>query len=703
MKAIPLACAILCLATFVLAQQQGRDSGGMNPFFTKYDTPFETPPFHLIKYEHYMPAFQKGMEEQKREIDAIVSNPQPPTFQNTIEAFERSGLLLDRVSNVFYSLQGANTSDEIQKIANEVAPLLSKHRDDINLHEKLFQRVKSVHGQRTKLGLNAEQSKLLVDMYKGFVRGGANLPSDKKERFRKINEELSLLGLKFDENVLKETNNFKLVIEKKEDLDGLPPSVIDGAAGAAKKAGLEGKWVFTVHKPSMIPFLQYATNRAVREKLLKAYISRGDHNNEYDNKTVIATMASLRVERAYLLGYKTHADFVEEKNMSKTPSAVYTFLNKLWKPALKNAKKERDEMQALIRKEGGTFKLEPWDWWYYAEKVRKAKYDLDENELRPYFLLDNVRKGAFEVARRLYGLQFVERNDIPKYIDEVTVFEVKRRDGSHVGILYTDYFPRPGKQAGAWCGGYRGQEWRGDVMTTPLVTNVGNFSRPTGDKPALLSPDEVRTLFHEFGHALHALLQNQTYRTLSVPGDFVELPSQIMENWAFHPQVLELYARHYKTGDVIPQELVDKIEKSAKFNQGFVTVEYLSACFLDMNWHSLATADKIDANAFEKKSLENIQLIPEIVVRYRSPYFSHIWSAGGGYDAGYYYYIWAAVLDADAFEAFKEKGLFDQTTARAFLENVLEKGATDEAMKQYEKFRGKKPSIEPLLKRRGLL
>ncbi|MDP2885299.1 MAG: M3 family metallopeptidase [Ignavibacteria bacterium] len=703
MKAIPLACAILCLAKFVLAQQQGRDAAGMNPFFTKYDTPFETPPFHLIKYEHYMPAFQKGTEEQKREIDAIVGDPQPPTFQNTVEAFERSGLLLDRVSNVFYSLQGANTSDEIQKIANEVAPVLAKHRDDINLHEKLFQRVKSVHGQRTRLGLNAEQSKLLVDMYKGFVRGGANLPSDKKERFRKINEELSLLGVKFDENVLKETNSFKLAIEKKEDLDGLPPNVIDGAAGAAKKAGLEGKWVFTVHKPSMIPFLQYATNRAFREKLLSAYISRGDRNNEYDNKTVIATMASLRVERAHLLGYKTHADFVEEKNMSKTPSAVYTFLNKLWKPALKNAKKERDEMQVLIRKEGGTFKLEPWDWWYYAEKVRKAKYDLDENELRPYFLLDNVQKGAFEVARRLYGLQFVERNDIPKYIDEVTVFEVKRRDGSHVGILYTDYFPRPGKQAGAWCGGYRGQERRGDVTTTPLVTNVGNFSRPTGEKPALLSPDEVRTLFHEFGHALHALLQNQTYRTLSVPGDFVELPSQIMENWAFHPQVLELYARHYKTGDVIPQALVDKIEKSAKFNQGFVTVEYLSACFLDMNWHSLANSDQVDANAFEKKSLDKIQLIPEIVVRYRSPYFSHIWSAGGGYDAGYYYYIWAAVLDADAFEAFKEKGLFDQTTARAFLENVLERGATDEAMKQYEKFRGKKPSIEPLLKRRGLL
>jgi peptidyl-dipeptidase Dcp len=389
--------------------------------------------------------------------------------------------------------------------------------------------------------------------------------------------------------------------------------------------------------------------------------------------------------------------------MSKTPAAVYEFLNKLWTPALKNAKKERDEMQALIRKEGGTFKLEPWDWWYYAEKVRKAKYDLDENELRPYFLLDNVRKGVIDVATRLYGIQFEERKDISTYAEDVTVFEVKRKDGSQVGILYTDYFPRPGKQAGAWCGGYRSQERRGDALVTPLITNVGNFSRPTGDKPALLSPDEVATLFHEFGHALHALLQNQTYRSLSVPGDFVELPSQIMENWAFDPEVLRLYARHYQTGEPIPQSLIDKIQKSEKFNQGFITVEYLSACFLDMDWHSLNNPELVDAGAFETKSLNKIQLIPEIVVRYRSTYFAHIWSAGGGYDAGYYYYIWAAVLDADAFEAFKEKGLFDQATAKAFLENVLEKGATDDAMKQYEKFRGRKPSIEPLLKRRGLL
>ncbi len=703
MKSLFFTSAIVCLVSLIAAQEQRKEPAGMNPFFAKYNTPFETPPFNLIKSEHFIPAFLEGIKYQKMEIDAIVTNPELPTFKNTVEVIERSGLALDNVGSVFYGLQGANTNDDLQKIANEIAPIMSKHHDDINLNAKLFWRVKAVYEQREKLGLNAEQMKLLDDMYKNFVRGGANLSLEKKERFRKINKELSLLGLKFDENVLKETNNFRLVVEKKQDLEGLPQSVIDGAADAAKKAGMDGKWVFTVQKPSMIPFLQYAKNRALREVLLKAYITRGDHNNEFDNKAVVSKIASLRVERANLLGYKTHADYVEERNMSKTPEAVYELLNKLWEPALTNAMKERDALQELEKKEGGTFKLEPWDWWYYAEKERKAKYDLDENELRPYFLLENVRKGAFDVASKLYGLQFIERKDIAKYVDDMTAFEVKRSDGSHLGILYTDYFPRSGKQAGAWCGSFRGQEWRDGMMVTPLVYNVGNFSRPTGGKPALLSPEEVGTLFHEFGHALNALLQNQTYRSLSVPGDFVELPSQIMENWAFDPEVLHMYARHYKTGEIIPQALIDKVSKSEKFNQGFITVEYLAACFLDMDWHSLTSPTLVDANELEQKSLDKIKLMPEIVVRYRSTFFKHIWSAGGGYDAGYYYYIWAAVLDADAFEAFKEKGLFDQATAKAFMEHVLAKGATDDAMKQYEKFRGKKPSIEPLLKKRGLL
>jgi peptidyl-dipeptidase Dcp len=693
MKALFLILVTTMMTLTGLAQQ--------NPLLTDYGTPFDTPPFDRIRNEHFLPAFQQAILQESREVDMIAGSSEQPTFQNTIEALDRSGILLDGVRNVFFTLQGANTDDEIQKIAAEVTPLLTKHRDDIILNEQLFGRVKRVYDQRSSLPLTGEQARLVDETYKAFVRGGANLTGAKKTRFREINEELSTLSLQFDENVLEETNAFTLVIDKKEDLAGLPQAIIDGAADAARRGGLEGKWVFTVQKPSMIPFLQYAQNRLLRERLYTAYIMRGDHNNAHDNKNIIARIAALRVERANLLGFKTYADFVLEQNMAKRPATVYEFLHKLWEPALRNARRERDEMQQMITNEGGSFSLAPWDWWYYAEKVRKAKYDLDENELRPYFMLDSVRKGAFEVAHRLYGLQFVERKDIPTYSDEVTVFEVKREDGSHVGILYTDYFPRAGKQAGAWCGGFRSQERREGTMITPLVTNVGNFSRPAGNKPALLSPDEVRTLFHEFGHALNALLQDQIYRTLSVPVDFVELPSQIMENWACEPEVLNLYARHYATGETIPAALAEKIRRSETFNQGFMTVEYLAASILDMDWHSLTSTKPVDANTFEQQSIQRMGLIPEIISRYRSPYFAHIWSSG--YSAGYYSYIWAAVLDADAFEAFKEHGLFDRATAQAFQEFVLAKGATGDAMKQYVKFRGKEPSIEPLLKRRGLM
>jgi peptidyl-dipeptidase Dcp len=700
MKSSLVCVACLFLFAFATAQQE-KDTSSANPFFLEYSTPFKTPPFHRIKTLHYMPAFRKGMEEQKREIDAITSNSNAPTFQNTIEALGRSGALLEKVNAVFNALRGANTNDTLQKIATEVTPLLTKHRDDINLNEKLFQRVKVVYGGRKNLKLTTEQMKLLEDTYKDFVRGGANLTGEAKNRFRAINEEMSLLRLKFDDNVLKETNSFKLVIEKKEDLAGLSQTIVDGAADAARRAKIEGKWVFTLQKPSMIPFLQYAKNRSLREKIFTGYIMRGDNNNQYDNKEIVAKIAVLRVERSKLLGYKTFADFALEQNMAKNPKAVYDFLNKLWKPALKVAKQERAAMQAIIQNEGGTFTLEPWDWWYYAEKVRKQKYDLDENELRPYFLLDNVRQGAFSVAGKLYGIQFIERNDIPTYSDEVKVFEVQRTDGSHVGILYTDYFPRPGKRAGAWCSSYRRQERRDNSFITPLMYNVGNFSRPAGDKPALLSLEETGTLFHEFGHALAGLLSNVTYRGFSVPRDFVELPSQIMEEWAFEPEVLRTYARHYQTGEVIPQSLIDKISKSGKFNQGFATVEYLAASFLDMDWHMLVDTKPVNANAFEKKSLRKIQLIPEIVVRYRSPYFAHIFSSG--YSAGYYSYIWAEVLVQDAFQAFKEKGLFDQATAKSFRENILERGGTEDAMKLYERFRGRKPRIEPLLEKRGLM
>jgi peptidyl-dipeptidase Dcp len=672
-----------------------------NPFYSAFDTPFGTPPFDRITNEHFMPAFIKGMEEQKKEIDAIVNDTLPPTFFNTVETLDRTGDMLGRVSAVFYSLQSANTNDEIQKIANEVTPLLTKHQDDITLNERLFRKIKSIYDSRQTAGLNAEQMKLLDDYYAGFIRGGANLSAGQKERFRAINEELSVLQLKFDENVLKETNNFTLVVEKKKDLAGLPKPVIDAAAEAAEKAGMKGKWIFTVKKPSMIPFLQYAHNRALREKLYKAYITRGDNNNEFDNKNIAAKIAALRVERANLLGFTTYAEFSLDRTMAKTPQNVYELLNKLWTPALKNAQKEVAAMQAIVKKEKGKFTIQPWDWWYYAEKVRKQKFDLDENELRPYFLMENVRKGVFDLAAKLYGIQFVELKNISVYSDEVTVFEVKEKDGRHIGLLYTDYFPRPGKQSGAWCGGFRSQEIRDGKMIAPLVTNVGNFSRPTADQPSLLSMDEVETLFHEFGHALNSLFSNVTYKGLSVPGDIIELPSQIMENWAFHPDVMKTYAFHYKTGKVIPQNLIDKIQKSETFNQGFATVEYLAACFLDMNWHTLTTTTPVETNAFETASLNKIGLIPEIISRYRSTYFLHIFSSSY-YATGYYYYIWAEVLDADAFEAFKEKGLYDQETAKKFRGFILARLQADDAMTLYERFRGKKPEIEPLLKRRGL-
>jgi peptidyl-dipeptidase Dcp len=672
-----------------------------NPFYTEFTTPFGTPPFDKIRNGHFMPAFTKGMEVQQMEVQAIAADTLPATFFNTVEKLDRTGDMLGRVSAVFYSLQSANTNDEIQSIANAVTPLLSKHQDDIFLNEQLFARIKTVYEKRSAAGLNPEQLKLLEDYYAMFIRGGASLSAEKKERFRAINQELSVLQLKFDENVLKETNNFTLVIDKKKDLAGLPKAVVDAAAEAADQAGMKGKWLFTVKKPSMLPFLQYAKNRALREKLYKAYFNRGDNNNEYDNKINAAKIAALRVERANLLGYTTYADFSLDRTMAKTPQNVYELLNKLWTPALKNAKKEAAEMQKIVKKEGGTFSIQPWDWWYYAEKVRKQKFDLDENELRPYFLMENVRKGVFDLATKLYGIRFVERKDITTYSDEVTVFEVLEKDGSHIGLLYTDYFPRPGKQAGAWCGGFRSQEIRDGKMISPLVTNVGNFSRPTADQPSLLSMDEVETLFHEFGHALNALFSNVTYKGLSIPGDIIELPSQIMENWAFHPEVMKTYAFHYKTGKVMPQQLINKIQQSDKFNQGFATVEYLAACFLDMNWHTLTSTTPVETNTFENQSLQKIGLIPEIISRYRSTYFLHIFSSSY-YATGYYYYIWAEVLDADAFEAFKEKGLYDQETAKKFRDFILARLQADDAMTQYERFRGKKPAIEPLLKRRGL-
>jgi len=674
-----------------------------NPFFSEYDTPFGVPPFEKIKEEHYLPAIKKGIEEQGKEIEVIVNSQSDPTFENSVVALEESGALLTKVSDVFYNMTSAKTSDRIQEIARDASPLFSQHRDDIMLNPELFKRIKAVYDQRDDLDLTQEQSKLLEETYKQFVRSGANLDDSDKAKLRELNKQLSMLSLQFGENVLDENNEFELVLTDKADLAGLPESVISAATETATERGHEGAWVFTLHKPSLIPFLQYSNKRALREKMFIGYINRGDHDNKYDNKTVLKKMVSLRVKRAHLLGYQSHADYILAENMAKNPKNVYDLLDKVWKPAIKKAKQEAKELHGLIDDAGKSFKLQPWDWWYYAEKLRKQKYDLDDSMLRPYFPLNQVRKGAFEVAHRLYGLTFEERTDIPKYDKDVRVFEVKDKDGSHLGILYTDYYPRASKEGGAWMNSYRKESHLHGNQITPVIVNVFNFTKPTGDSPALLSFEEASTLFHEFGHALHGLLSKVTYHSLSgtaVPRDFVELPSQVMENWAAEPEVLKMYAKHYKTGKIIPDELIEKIRKARHFNQGFATVEYLAASYLDMDWHTLTDTTQQNVHRFENESLNRIGLIPEIVVRYRSPYFSHIFA--GGYSSGYYSYIWAEVLDADTFQAFKETSLFDQKTATAFRENVLERGGTEDPMVLYKRFRGAEPSIEPLLERRGL-
>ena len=675
-----------------------------NPLLTKWDTPFETPPFDKITTEHYLPAFEKAIKIHNKEIDKIAKNPEEATFANTIETLDYSGTLLRRVRRVFTAMNESMSNEQMQVISKEVSPMLSKHRDDINLNENLFNRVKEVYDKREGLGLNTEQNMLLDKYYKGFVRGGANLKDESKEEFRKINEELSVLSVQFGENVLKETNTFELVINNKDDLEGLPENVISGAAETAKDKGYTGKWIFTIHKPSMLPFLQYSTKRDLRKKIYSAYFLKGDHNNEIDNKKILSRIAMLRLKRANLLSYETHAHYVLEVQMASNPDNVYALLDELWTPALKRSIQERVEMEEIINAEGNSFELQPWDWWYYAEKLKKAKYNLDEEELRPYFKLENVIDGVFGLATRLWGIKFEERNDISKYHPEVKTFEVKEADGSHIGILYTDYFPRESKRAGAWMDAFQKQYKKDGKMIYPIIYNVGNFSKPTGDKPALLSLDEVRTLFHEFGHALHGLLSDCTYEKISgtdTPRDFVEFPSQVMENWSMHPDVLKFYAKHYETGEVIPKELVDKIQNASVFNQGFETVEYLAASYLDMDWHTITDPVEYDAIKFENESMEKLGMIPEILPRYRSTYFNHIFS--GGYSSGYYSYIWAEVLDADAFNAFVLTGdVYNKEFAAKYRKYILASGGTDDSMELYNKFRGQDPSIEPLLKRRGL-
>jgi len=694
----------ISLFIFTMCNNQNEKTVEQNPFFTDYQTVYGVPPFDEIENQHFMPAFERSIQEHQKEITAIAESTEKPTFENTILAYERSGQLLEKVGSVFFNLSSSHTNDTLQEIARKISPMLSKHRDDISLNEALFARVQEVYDQKESLDLTAEQKQLLEKKYKSFVRSGASLPEEKKENLREINQKLSELSVAFGQNLLKENNNFLLVIEDEADLSGLPESVIAGAAETAKEKGHEGKWAFTLDRPSITPFLQYADNRELRKEIFLGYTNKGNNDNEYDNKEIAAEMASLRAERAALLGYPTHAHYILEENMAKTPDNVMSFLDRIMDPALKVAKKEVADLQAMADEEGANISIEPWDWWYYAEKVRKAKYDLDESEVRPYFELTNVRNGVFEVTNRLFGLTFEERNDIPKYHEDVQVFEVKEANGDHVGILYMDFFPRPSKRGGAWMSSFRKQSAANGEKVTPVITTNFNFTKPSGDQPALLSFDEVTTTFHEFGHALHGLLSNCTYNSLSgtsVPRDFVELPSQIMENWATEPEVLALYAKHYETGEVIPQEIVDKLNQSKHFNTGFATVEYLSAAYLDMAWHTLEKPEIKETLSFENEALEACGLIPQIVVRYRSPYFSHVFS--GGYSSGYYSYVWAEILDADAFNAFKETDLFDAETAKAFRENILERGGTEDPMVMYKKFRGNEPAVEPLLERKGLL
>lgn len=700
-------CMAIGLAALLTAcgssQKETDPANAENPFLAEYTTPFEVPPFDRIQLAHYKPALLQGMEEARKEIEAICNNPEEPTFDNTIVAMDRSGDLLRRVRTVFGGQNSVNSNDEMEALSREMSPLFSKHSDDILLNPVLFARVKAVYDKRESLGLDKEQAKLLEETYKDFVRGGANLPSDQQTQLRRLNSEIAMLQLSFGQNMLKETNAFRLVIEKEEDLSGLPANLVANASEAAKAAGLEGKWLFTLHNPSIMPFLQYADNRELREKIYKGYINRGNNGNAADNKEVVRKLIAARLEKARLMGYDTYADFVLDDRMAKTPGQVYQLLDQLWTPSLAKAQEELADIAAEIRKEGGRFDAEGWDWRYYFEKAKKAKFDLDENEIRPYLKLENVRDGAFYVANKLYGITFTPIRNIPLPHPDAEAFECKDKDGTHLGVLYMDYFPRASKRGGAWCGTYRSQTYKDGKRLGPVVTIVTNFTPPAAGQPALLSADEANTLFHEFGHGLHNLFKDvHYYRISGVPRDFVELPSQVMEHWVLEPEVLQVYAKHYQTGEVIPASLIEKLDQSGKYGQGFATTEYLAASLLDMDYHVLKEipAD-MDVTKFEAAVLGKRGLLKQIPSRYRTTYFNH--TMGGGYTAGYYSYIWAEVLDCDAFQAYKETGdIYNAEVASKFRSCILMPGGIDDAMDMYKNFRGREPEVGPLLQNRGL-
>ena len=668
-----------------------------NPLLESWDTPYQLPPFDRIKPEHYLPAFKVAFAEQRDAIEVIATNPETPTFANTIEAIETSAPLLERISPVFFALLSSTSSEELRAIQSEVAPMNSAHMSKIYGHPLLFTRVQQVKDQPDQT-LTSEQQQLLDETHKRMIRQGAALGGEEAKRVEEIDHRLASLQTKFGQNVLVDANDFELILEA-SDLTGLPDSIRKAAANEAASRDKPGKYVFTISRSSFTPFMQYSERRDLREQMWLAYTHCSNRSNERDNKQVAEEIASLRAERAHLMGYKTHADFILDDRMAKSPDRVSSLLDSIWAPAKAKVQEEADTLQNNIQAGGDNFKLAPWDWWYFTEKERKSRFDLDAEVVKPYFQLERVRDGAFQVATNLYGITFTEVTDLELYHPAAKAFEVREANGDLIGLFITDYFLRPSKKAGAWMNAFRTQK-RHAGSTYPIILNTCNF--PPGD-PCLLSMDEVRTLFHEFGHGLHGLLSNVTYRSLSgtaVKRDFVELPSQIMEHWAIEPEVMRGYAKHYETGEVIPSDLIEKILESQTFNSGFSTTEYLAASYLDLNWHDLTRDEKPDAEQLERHAMDKIGLVEEIAPRYRSTYFQHIFS--GGYSAGYYAYIWAEVLDADAFEEFKAKGLFDADTAASFRRNILEKGGTEEPMALYQRFKGREPNVQPLMKNRGL-
>lgn len=696
-------CISICIiaSLFAYSCQTKPKENMQNPFFQTWDTPFEVPPFDKIIPAHYIPAFEEGMRQQNEEIVAIINNSESPNFKNTIAALDYSGSLLDKVAAVFFNVLETNNNEEMQQIAQEISPKLSAHSDAINFNIDLFKRVKFVYDNSDNEKLTQEEQRLLEKTYKDFIRGGVNLSGEQKERFAAINQRIAKLTLDFNNNVLAATNAYKLIIEDSNDLKGLPANIVEAAKEEANKDNsTKGKWVFTLQNPSLIPFLEYAQNRDKRQEIWQAYSQRCI-GGKYDNNTIINELVNLRIERAQLLGYQSHAAFILDENMAKTSEAVYELLLKVWEPALKKAKEEL----AYYQKKAGDEKIAPWDWRYYTEIIRNEQFNINQDSLRPYFSLPNVLQGVFSVAKNLYGLTFEKNKTLPIYDSSVVTYEVKDQ-GNTIGILYMDFYARESKSSGAWMTEFRGQYRTPEGKNIlPIISVVCNFSNPTINTPSLLNIDEVQTLFHEFGHALHGLLSKCQYKSMAgtnVSRDFVELPSQIMENWATCPEVLKSYAKHYQTGETIPQYLIDKISQSETFGQGFINTELIAASLLDMDYHTLTIVQDINPIDFETKAMQKYGLIPEIISRYKSQYFKHIFTDAFGYSAGYYGYTWAAVLDADAFEAFKENGLFDTTTAKAFRSNILEKGNSVDPMEAYKAFRKKEPSIEPLLNKRGL-